>query len=195
MTIEFNDGHEQDVRFVWISAPINAGFFGHDLPRNRQVKARGPRAVIARAENGAILPRGPTLPLRHSGAAPRLPSGDGLAGRQRPQQAARATDRAARPSNRPRCHRRGRRQRRGALRLDAARAAAPAAASGSSRGLRLLANRHAVRRHLRPRLRHLWPLRGQGRCPFPRSRPARWLRDPGLVRAPLARQARLAQRG
>lgn len=57
VTIEFNDGHETDVRFVWISAPIHAGFFAYDLPRDRQGKARGPRSVVARAEDGAIIHR------------------------------------------------------------------------------------------------------------------------------------------
>jgi len=57
VTIEFGDGHETDVRFVWISSPISAGFFAYDLPRDRQEKVRGPRSVVARAEDGAILHR------------------------------------------------------------------------------------------------------------------------------------------
>lgn len=55
VTIEFNDDVETDVRFIWISSPINAGFFAYDLPRDRQEKARGPRSVVARAEDGAII--------------------------------------------------------------------------------------------------------------------------------------------
>jgi hypothetical protein len=57
VTIEFNDGSETDVRFVWISAPINAGFFAYDLPRDRQEEARGPRSVVARAADGTIIHR------------------------------------------------------------------------------------------------------------------------------------------
>jgi hypothetical protein len=57
VTIEFNDGSETDVRFVWISAPIHAGFFAYDLPRDRQEEARGPRSVVARAADGTIIHR------------------------------------------------------------------------------------------------------------------------------------------
>jgi hypothetical protein len=57
VTIEFNDGSERDVRFVWISAPIHAGFFAYDLPLDRQEKARGPRSVVARAKDGTIVHR------------------------------------------------------------------------------------------------------------------------------------------
>ena len=57
VTIEFHDGHETDVRFVWISSPINAGFFAYDLPLDRQGKQRGPKSVVARAADGTIVHR------------------------------------------------------------------------------------------------------------------------------------------
>ena len=46
LVIEFRDGVRVPVRFTYVSAPIEAGFFGYDMPSTRRTTTRGPVAVI-----------------------------------------------------------------------------------------------------------------------------------------------------
>ncbi len=52
LMIEFRDGLRVPVRFTYVSAPIEAGFFGYDVPEERRVRERGPTAVIGLDRNG-----------------------------------------------------------------------------------------------------------------------------------------------
>jgi hypothetical protein len=57
VTIEFGDGTEVDVPFLYVTSPIDAGFFEYHVPATRRTKARGPRAVVGRAADGSVVHR------------------------------------------------------------------------------------------------------------------------------------------
>lgn len=57
LTLEFNDGHHVGLRFAWVSAPIRAGFFAYDVPRDRQEEPRGPTAVTGYDARGNVVYR------------------------------------------------------------------------------------------------------------------------------------------
>jgi hypothetical protein len=57
LNLEFNDGHSVGLRFVWISAPIRAGFFAYDVPKDRQEEPRGPIAVTGLDTRGNVVYR------------------------------------------------------------------------------------------------------------------------------------------
>lgn len=46
LLVEFRDGVRVPVKFTYVSAPIEAGFFGYDVPPTRRSAERGPVAVI-----------------------------------------------------------------------------------------------------------------------------------------------------
>jgi hypothetical protein len=50
--IQFRDGVRVPVNFTYVSAPIEAGFFGYDVPTTRRNGERGPVAVIGLDRDG-----------------------------------------------------------------------------------------------------------------------------------------------
>jgi hypothetical protein len=46
LLVEFGDGLRVPVRFTYVSAPIEAGFFSYDVPRNRSIGKLRPVAVV-----------------------------------------------------------------------------------------------------------------------------------------------------
>jgi len=57
LTVEFADGETQDLDFVYVSAPIDAGFFGYTVPGERQRGPGRPRFVVARDSSGNVVSR------------------------------------------------------------------------------------------------------------------------------------------
>jgi len=57
LTIEFGDGESEDLTFVYVSPPINAGFFGYTVPEERRRGPGRPRFVVARNDAGDIVDR------------------------------------------------------------------------------------------------------------------------------------------
>jgi hypothetical protein len=57
LILEFKDSHSVGLRFVWVSAPIRAGFFAYSVPRDRQEEARGPIAVTGLDARGNVVYR------------------------------------------------------------------------------------------------------------------------------------------
>jgi hypothetical protein len=55
--VQFEDGNAATVPLVWVSAPIDAGFFLYELPHDRWSAGRRPVAVAALAADGAVLAR------------------------------------------------------------------------------------------------------------------------------------------
>jgi len=51
VTIEFADGSSVDVPFIYVSTPIDAGFFAYDVPKEHQT-ANFPVAVVSRDQHG-----------------------------------------------------------------------------------------------------------------------------------------------
>jgi hypothetical protein len=75
ITVHYADGTSGRIPFIWVSAPIDAGFFSFDIPSGHQVNARRAISVTAQARDGRQLgiqtfgaPRGTgvvTGPVRH----------------------------------------------------------------------------------------------------------------------------------
>jgi hypothetical protein len=65
--IEYGDGTTKEVPFLWVTKPIEAGFFAFMVPAAHQTKAR-PRAVTILDAHGKLLAREPLLYGR-----PRIP--------------------------------------------------------------------------------------------------------------------------
>ena len=83
--IEFGDGDSAAVPVVWISAPINAGFFGYEVPRAHWAQGHRPTLLILRDANGNELARDPWAfrapsfrPGPSTGLAPCLLRGGGF---------------------------------------------------------------------------------------------------------------------
>ena len=73
LTVEFNDGHSVGVPFVWISAPIGAGFFAYDVPQDRQEEPRGPVAVTGFDRRGNVVYRKEAIEYPQPTPDPPLP--------------------------------------------------------------------------------------------------------------------------
>lgn len=57
LEIEFEDGGTAAIPFVWVGAPIDAGFFLYELPRERWTEGEHPIALSLYAEEGTLLSR------------------------------------------------------------------------------------------------------------------------------------------
>jgi hypothetical protein len=57
LEIEFQDGDKEAIPFVWVSAPIDAGFFLYELPRERWAAGERPIALSLYATDGMLLSR------------------------------------------------------------------------------------------------------------------------------------------
>jgi hypothetical protein len=55
--IQFEDGNSVAVPIVWVSAPINAGFFGYDVPQSHWRRGTRPTLLTLRDANGRELRR------------------------------------------------------------------------------------------------------------------------------------------
>ena len=55
VVIRFSDGHSVRPRIVWVSAPINAGFFAYDVPADEQSRRVHVTAVDAHDRNGRLV--------------------------------------------------------------------------------------------------------------------------------------------
>lgn len=57
LTASYADGTSDDIPFVWVSAPIAAGFFAYDIPPAHWTKQRRLLAIALTAKDGALLGR------------------------------------------------------------------------------------------------------------------------------------------
>ena len=55
--IQFEDGASESVPVVWISKPIDAGFFGYDVPRSKWAVGHRPMLLVLRDADGHELRR------------------------------------------------------------------------------------------------------------------------------------------
>lgn len=75
VAIEYADGMTKQLSFLWVTKPIDAGFFAFMVPAEHQAKAQ-PRAVTIRDAHGKLLAREPLLygrpriPPRHAPVKP-----------------------------------------------------------------------------------------------------------------------------
>jgi hypothetical protein len=58
--IRFDDGDSTTVPVVWVAAPIDAGFFGYDVPASRWVVGHRPTELVLRDNRGRELRRDST---------------------------------------------------------------------------------------------------------------------------------------
>jgi|SRR5450830_21581 len=62
------DGSSDDIPFVWVTSPINAGFFAFKVPNEDRVNGRGPVSVALFDRDGTVLARESILdPLAQTG--------------------------------------------------------------------------------------------------------------------------------
>ena len=66
LTVEYADGDREVLQFVYVSAPVDAGFFFYKVPPERRGQAAAPVAVVAQDADGKIIHREPVdfRPLR-----------------------------------------------------------------------------------------------------------------------------------
>jgi hypothetical protein len=57
LEIVFDDGKSVTVPVVWVSEPIDAGFYGYEVPREKWAVGRRPRLLILRDADGRELRR------------------------------------------------------------------------------------------------------------------------------------------
>jgi len=57
LELEFQDGETMTIPFVWVAAPIEAGFFLYELPRERWAEGKRPLALTLYAADGTVLSR------------------------------------------------------------------------------------------------------------------------------------------
>ena len=87
LSIEFADGTSQDLDFLYVSSPIDAGFFGYTVPEGRQLGRGRPRFVVGRNSAGNVIARQRLpFPTRPPDVAPG--TGSGPAGRRLPSRPA-----------------------------------------------------------------------------------------------------------
>ena len=55
VVIQFSDGSSARPRIVWVSAPINAGFFAYDIPADQQSSEDHATEVDAYDSNGKLV--------------------------------------------------------------------------------------------------------------------------------------------
>ena len=74
----YADGEEVELEFVWISPPIDAGFFAYEVPERHQTRARALTALVALDADGDVVARR-SFPLLDPDDVPRvvtLPDGE-----------------------------------------------------------------------------------------------------------------------
>ena len=57
LEIEYEDGARHEIRLVWVSEPIDAGFFYHSIPAARRAPGRRAVAVVAGDGEGDVVAR------------------------------------------------------------------------------------------------------------------------------------------
>lgn len=57
LEVEFEDGETAPIPFVWVSTPIDAGFFLYELPRERWAEGERPVALALYEADGTLLSR------------------------------------------------------------------------------------------------------------------------------------------
>jgi len=74
LTVTYADGTRQQIPFIWVSKPINAGFFLFEVPSAHQHAASRVTAVTVRDRSGTILAQEPFISARpHRPPAHSLP--------------------------------------------------------------------------------------------------------------------------
>ena len=63
LEVVYADGATDEIPFVWVTAPIDAGFYLYSVPAAHRVSGRGPVEVRLLDEHGNVLARDPTPPL------------------------------------------------------------------------------------------------------------------------------------
>lgn len=63
VVIRFSDGSSIRPQIIWVSAPINAGFFAYDIPSTQQTDADHVTEIDAYDANGNLVKRDPIEPL------------------------------------------------------------------------------------------------------------------------------------
>ena len=62
LTMTFKDGAKVDVPFVWVTAPIDAGFFALGIPESHQLPVSRPTHLSLYDSQGALLAETSDLP-------------------------------------------------------------------------------------------------------------------------------------
>ena len=57
LTVEFEDGQAEELGFVYVSAPIDAGFFAYDIRGERRRAPRRPSALVLRDDADRVIAR------------------------------------------------------------------------------------------------------------------------------------------
>jgi hypothetical protein len=57
LTLEYVDGSESDIPFVWVTAPIDAGFYRYWIPPEHRELGHELAAIVARDHDGRVLAR------------------------------------------------------------------------------------------------------------------------------------------
>lgn len=72
LTVEFEDGQAEDVGFVYVSAPIGAGFFAYDVRGERRRAPKRPAALVLRDASDRVIARERIPQPRREVPAPRI---------------------------------------------------------------------------------------------------------------------------
>jgi hypothetical protein len=65
LELTYADGSHSDVPFVWVTAPIDAGFFVFGIPEEHQVPAERPVTITLFDKEGKVLSRGSVMDMSH----------------------------------------------------------------------------------------------------------------------------------
>jgi hypothetical protein len=65
LVLSYEDGAVDEIPFVWVTAPINAGFYVFDIPEEHQVAAARPVSVTLFDKDGKALARGTVMDMSH----------------------------------------------------------------------------------------------------------------------------------
>lgn len=57
LQVEFEDGHDETIPYVWVSEPIDAGFFLYEVPDDRWQAGKRPIALALSSADGKLLSR------------------------------------------------------------------------------------------------------------------------------------------
>jgi len=73
LTMTFKDGTKLDVPFVWVTAPIDAGFYLYRVPNAHRTDATRPVALALYDKDGELLAREPIIGPQPIGSTVRVP--------------------------------------------------------------------------------------------------------------------------
>ena len=68
--LSFEDGSTVDIPLVWVSAPVDAGFFIYSVPASHWQPGHLPTTLVARDSEGKSVAQGDVTGIDLSGAYP-----------------------------------------------------------------------------------------------------------------------------